>query len=45
MPSLAKLKKCCMVAFCDIVHERAEEAAKEFGTPNAKVYTQGAFGC
>ena len=39
MPSLAKVKDCEMVAFCDIVPERAEQAAKEFGTPAAKVYT------
>ena len=39
MPSLAKVKDCEMVAFCDIVPERAEQAAKEFGTPTAKVYT------
>lgn len=31
--------KCEMVAFCDIVKERAEKAAKEFGTADAKVYT------
>lgn len=30
---------CEMVGFCDIIKERAEKAAKEFGTPNAKVYT------
>jgi predicted dehydrogenase len=28
-----------IVAFCDIVEERAIKAAKEFGTPDAKVYT------
>ena len=28
-----------MVAFCDIVKDRAEKAAKEYGTANAKVYT------
>ena len=28
-----------MVAFCDIIPERAEKAAKEFGTPDARVYT------
>lgn len=28
-----------MVAFCDLVPERAEEAAKEYGTADAKVYT------
>jgi predicted dehydrogenase len=28
-----------IVAFCDIIPERAEKAAKEYGTPDAKVYT------
>ena len=28
-----------IVAFCDIFPERAEKAAKEFGAPGAKVYT------
>ncbi len=27
-----------IVAFCDIIEERAAKAAKEFGTPDAKVY-------
>ena len=26
------------VAFCDIIEERAVKAAKEYGTPDAKVY-------
>ncbi len=40
MPSLAKLSdKAEMVAFCDIIPERAEKAAKQYGTPDAKVYT------
>jgi len=30
---------CEMVAFCDIVIERAEEGAKKYGTPDAKVYS------
>ncbi|MBE6589257.1 MAG: Gfo/Idh/MocA family oxidoreductase [Ruminococcaceae bacterium] len=38
MPSLKKVKDCEMVAFCDIVPERAEKAAKEYGTENAKTY-------
>ena len=38
MPALKKVKDCEMVAFCDIVPERAEKAAKEYGTENAKVY-------
>ncbi len=28
-----------IIAFCDVVKERAEKAAKEFGAPGAKVYT------
>ncbi len=38
MPSLAKVEGCEMVAFCDIVLERAEKAAKQYGTPDAKVF-------
>lgn len=39
MPSLAKLKTAEMVAFCDIIVEKAEEAAKKYGTSDAKVYS------
>ena len=39
MPSLKKVADCEMVAFCDIIPERAEKAAKDFGAPGAKVYT------
>ena len=39
MPALKKLNDCEMVAFCDIIPERAEESAKKFGTPDAKCYT------
>ena len=39
MPSLKKVPDCEMVAFCDIIPERAEKAAKEYGTPDAKTYT------
>ena len=28
-----------IVAFCDIIEERAEKACKEYGVPGAKVYT------
>ena len=28
-----------MVAFCDLIPERAEKAAKQYGTPDARVYT------
>ena len=38
MPALKKVADCEMVAFCDIIPERAEKAAKEYGTPDAKVY-------
>ena len=38
MPSLQKLEDVEMVAFCDIIRERAEKAAKEFGVPGAKVF-------
>ena len=39
MPALSRQPLAKMVAFCDIVRERAEKAAKEYGTPDAKVYT------
>ena len=39
MPALSKVGQAQMVAFCDIIPERAEKAAKEFGAPGAKVYT------
>jgi predicted dehydrogenase len=39
MPNLAKLPNVEMVAFCDIIEERAEQGAKQYGTPDAKVYT------
>ena len=38
MPSLKKVAECEMVAFCDIIVERAEQAAKEYGIEGAKVY-------
>lgn len=38
MPSLAKLDNVEMVAFCDIIEEKAIKAAKEFGALNAKYY-------
>lgn len=38
MPAIAKIKEAEMVAFCDIIIERAEEAAKKFGAEGAKVY-------
>lgn len=39
MPSLSKLSNVEMVAFCDIIEERALKAAKEYGTEDAKFYT------
>ncbi len=39
MPSLSKLNNIELVAFCDIIEERATEAAKKYGTKDAKVYT------
>ena len=39
MPSLAKVPNAKMVAFCDIIPERAEKAKADYGTPDAKVYT------
>lgn len=40
MPALSRLSTICeMVAFCDIIEERAQKAAEEYGAGNAKVYT------
>ncbi len=40
MPALSKLKdKVELAAFCDIIEEKAIKAAKEYGTEDAKVYT------
>lgn len=39
MPALSKLKDVEMVAFCDIVEERAQKAAKQYGAEGAKVFT------
>ena len=39
MPSLKKVPEAEMVAFCDLVEERAIKAAKDYGTADAKVYT------
>ena len=38
MPALRHQKNVEMVAFCDIIVERAQKAAKDFGTADAKVY-------
>ena len=39
MPSLSALKNVQMVAFCDLIEERAQKAAKQYGVEGAKVYT------
>ena len=40
MPALSKLDDLCeLVAFCDIIEERAVKAAAQYGAPGAKVYT------
>lgn len=39
MPSIKKVGMGKMVAFCDIIPERAEKAAKDYGIGDAKVYT------
>lgn len=39
-PGMAQQKEFVdLVAFCDLIPERAEKAAKEYGTEDAKVYT------
>ena len=38
MPSLKRLDTIEIVAFCDIIKERAEASAKEFGSEDARVY-------
>lgn len=38
LPALKRNPDVELVAFCDIIPERAEKAAKEYGTPDAKVY-------
>ena len=39
MPSIKSLGDVEIVAFCDIIKEKAEDAKKNFGTEDAKVYT------
>ncbi|GGG62735.1 Gfo/Idh/MocA family protein [Paenibacillus radicis (ex Gao et al. 2016)] len=39
LPSLSKLNNVEIVAFCDIVEERATEAAAKYGAEGARVYT------
>lgn len=39
MPSLRKVENVQMVAFCDLIEEKAIKAKEQYGTPDAKVYT------
>ncbi|MBJ6362657.1 Gfo/Idh/MocA family protein [Paenibacillus sp. GCM10012307] len=39
LPSLSKQKNAELVAFCDVIEERAQQAAEKYGTSEAKVYT------
>ena len=39
LPALKAINRADIVAFCDLIPEKAEKAAKEYGTPDAKVYT------
>lgn len=39
MPSLSKLKDVELVAFCDVIEERAVKAAAEYGAEGARVFT------
>ncbi|ANS75377.1 oxidoreductase [Paenibacillus yonginensis] len=39
LPSLGKMDNIQLVAFCDIIPERAEQAAEKYGAEGAKVYT------
>ena len=39
MPSLHKLPNVKMVAFCDLIPQRAEDAKSQYGTPDAQTYT------
>lgn len=39
LPSIQKLGEVDMVAFCDLIEERARKSAAEFGTEGARVYT------
>ena len=38
MPALSHLDNVQLVAFCDLIPERAEKAAKEYGAKDAKIY-------
>lgn len=38
LPALSKLKNVEIVAFCDIIRERAEKAAAQYGTEDARMF-------
>lgn len=38
LPSLSQIEEVQLVAFCDVIEERAVKAAKKFGAENAKVF-------
>ena len=38
LPALAAIEGCEIVAFCDIILERAQKAAEKFGVEGAKAY-------
>lgn len=38
-PGMSQIKGVDLCAFCDLIIEKAQEAAKKYGTPDAKVYT------
>lgn len=39
LPALAALENVQITAFCDIIEERAQKAAKQYGIPEAKIFT------
>jgi predicted dehydrogenase len=39
LPGMAQQAGVDLAAFCDLIPERAQQAAKEYGTPDARVYT------
>ena len=39
LPAIKRNGKIELVAFCDLIKERAEKAKEEYGTPDARVYT------
>lgn len=39
LPAIKKIEEITLTAFCDIIEERAQKAASEYGAEGAKVYT------